>query len=69
MSHALATLTPITLLFMVRNIKCGYLFSLLEQAEHFETKKLSRFGEIFCLQQTVFHQKGWVIKQLFHVCL
>ena len=29
---------PITSLFMVRNIKCGYSFSYLGWAEHFETK-------------------------------
>ena len=29
---------PITSLFMVRNIKCGYSFSLLGRAEHFKTK-------------------------------
>ena len=33
---------PITLLFMVRNIKCGYSFSKLGRAEHVETK----FGRI-----------------------
>ena len=29
---------PITSLFVDRNIKCGYSFSKLERAEHFETK-------------------------------
>ena len=29
---------PITSLFVVKNIKCGYSFSWLELAEHFETK-------------------------------
>ena len=37
---------PITSLFMVRNIKCGYSFSSLGQVEHVETI-LSRLGEIF----------------------
>ena len=34
--------------------KCGYMFSLLEQAEHFETKK-SRLGEIFSFEANTRH--------------
>ena len=32
---------------MVRNIKCGYSFSSLEQAEHVETK-IEQIGDISC---------------------
>ena len=30
--------TPISSLYTIRNIKCGYPFSELEQADYFETK-------------------------------
>ena len=40
---------PIASLFMGRNIKCGYSFSKLERAEHFETKiEQIRRNFLFC---------------------
>ena len=45
---------PITSLFVDRNIKCGYSFSKLERAEHFDTK-FSESGEIFCFATKPHH--------------
>ena len=55
---------------------------LIRTSGTFPRPKLSRFGEIFCFATTPhhlqqlhsrnaakYHQKVWVIKQLFHACL
>ena len=82
MSHALATLNFNNFVVYGQKHKVWVLVFLVNRAEHFETKTEQIWWNfLFCRKTAsstatplkkrwwVFHQKGWVIKQLFHACL
>ena len=49
---------------MVRNIKCGYSFSELERAEHFETKNWADLVKFSVLQQNRIIYSNFILEML-----